>query len=155
MCRASSLPAFTLPAIPIPFRGRNIYVAGDRTFDDPWTTTFLNDTAGVIVGPGEALIMPADPANPLWNASCSGCTDPAASNYDPTATIDNGTCVYSNSVYDIVSNSVDHTTLKAAVDACALDGVLSGTGPLTLFAPTDALCFFISSSLEMMYSRTS
>ena len=35
---------FTLPAIPIPFRGRNIYVAGDRTFDDPWTTTFLNDT---------------------------------------------------------------------------------------------------------------
>ncbi len=43
-CRASSLPAFTLPAIPIPFRGRNIYVAGDRTFDDPWTTTFLNDT---------------------------------------------------------------------------------------------------------------
>ena len=31
--------------------------------------TFLNDTAGVIVGPGEALIMPDDPANPLWNAS--------------------------------------------------------------------------------------
>ena len=44
LCRASSLPAFTLPSIPIPFRGRNIYVAGDRTFDDPWTTTFLNDT---------------------------------------------------------------------------------------------------------------
>ena len=44
LCRASSLPAFNLPAIPIPFRGRNIYVAGDRTFDDPWTTTFLNDT---------------------------------------------------------------------------------------------------------------
>ena len=100
--------------------------------------TFLNDTAGVIVGPGEALIMPDDPANPLWNASCSGCTDPAASNYDSTATIDNGTCVYSNSVYDIVSNSVDHTTLKAAVDACSLDGTLSGAGPFTLFAPTDA-----------------
>ena len=44
----------------------------------------------------------------------------------------------SNTIYDIVSNSVDHTTLKAAVDACALDGVLSGTGPFTLFAPTDA-----------------
>ena len=100
--------------------------------------TFLNDTAGVIVGPGEALIMPDDPANPLWNASCSGCTDPAASNYDSTATIDNGTCIYSNSVYDIVSNSVDHTTLKAAIDACSLDGTLSGTGPFTLFAPTDA-----------------
>ena len=44
LCRASSLPAFSLPAIAVPFRGRNIYVAGDRTFDDPWTTTFLNDT---------------------------------------------------------------------------------------------------------------
>ena len=44
----------------------------------------------------------------------------------------------SNSIYDIVSNSADHTTLKAAIDACALDGVLSGAGPFTLFAPTDA-----------------
>ena len=44
----------------------------------------------------------------------------------------------SNTVYDIVSNSTDHTTLKTAVDACSLDGVLSGPGPFTLFAPTDA-----------------
>ena len=44
----------------------------------------------------------------------------------------------SNTVYDIVSNSTDHTTLKIAVDACSLDGVLSGPGPFTLFAPTDA-----------------
>ena len=44
----------------------------------------------------------------------------------------------SNTIYDIVSNSPDHTTLKVAVDACALDGVLSGSGPYTLFAPTDA-----------------
>jgi uncharacterized surface protein with fasciclin (FAS1) repeats len=44
----------------------------------------------------------------------------------------------SNSIYDIVSNSTDHTTLKLAVDACALDGVLSQPGPFTLFAPTDA-----------------
>ena len=44
----------------------------------------------------------------------------------------------SNSIYDIVSNSSDHTTLKVAIDACALDGTLSGPGPFTLFAPTDA-----------------
>jgi len=43
-----------------------------------------------------------------------------------------------NSIYDIVSNSTDHTTLKAAIDACSLDGILSGVGPFTLFAPTDA-----------------
>jgi len=44
----------------------------------------------------------------------------------------------SNSIYDIVSNSPDHTTLKVAIDACGLDGVLSDPGTLTLFAPTDA-----------------
>ena len=43
-----------------------------------------------------------------------------------------------NSIYDIVSNSPDHTTLKTAIDACELDAVLSGAGPFTLFAPTDA-----------------
>ena len=44
LCKASSLPAFSIPEIAIPFRGRQIYVAGDRIFDDAWTTTFLNDT---------------------------------------------------------------------------------------------------------------
>ena len=44
----------------------------------------------------------------------------------------------SNSIYDIVSNSADHTTLEVAIDACGLDGVLSDPGSLTLFAPTDA-----------------
>tara|TARA_B100001758_G_C18334968_1_gene571037 strand:- start:1 stop:1302 length:1302 start_codon:yes stop_codon:yes gene_type:complete len=43
-----------------------------------------------------------------------------------------------NTIYDIVSNSLDHTTLKTAIDACSLDGALSSTGTLTLFAPTDA-----------------
>jgi len=41
---ASNLPAQTLGEIAIPFRGRQIYLAGDRTFDDAWTTTFMNDT---------------------------------------------------------------------------------------------------------------
>ncbi len=41
---ASNLPAMTLPEIEIPFRGRKIYIAGDREFGDPWTTTFINDT---------------------------------------------------------------------------------------------------------------
>jgi len=101
--------------------------------------TFLNDTSGIVLGPTEMLVMPNDPANPLWNSSCSGCTDPLALNYDSTATYDNGTCTYSNSVYDIVSNSTDHTILKIAIDTCGLDGTLSAAGPFTLFAPTDAV----------------
>ena len=43
-----------------------------------------------------------------------------------------------NTVYDIVSSSPNHTTLKVAIDTCALSSTLSGPGPFTLFAPTDA-----------------
>ena len=42
-CRATNLPGQTLAEIPVSFRGRTIYLAGDRTFDDAWTTTFFND----------------------------------------------------------------------------------------------------------------
>ena len=44
LVRASNLPAQTLAEIEIPFRGRKIYIAGDREFADPWSVTFLNDT---------------------------------------------------------------------------------------------------------------
>jgi len=44
LVRASNLPAQTLGEITVPFRGRQIYIAGDRTFEDTWSTTFLNDT---------------------------------------------------------------------------------------------------------------
>ena len=41
---ASNLPASTLGEVAVPFRGRNIYVAGDRPAPEPWSTTFFNDT---------------------------------------------------------------------------------------------------------------
>ena len=41
---ASNLPGSTLGEIAVPFRGRNIYVAGDRPAPDPWSVTFYNDT---------------------------------------------------------------------------------------------------------------
>ena len=70
--------------------------------------------AGVDYDPStDIVVLPNDVNNPYWN-DCP------------------------NTVYDIVSNSTDHSTLKTAVDACSLDGVLSGPGPFTLFAPTDA-----------------
>jgi hypothetical protein len=34
----------SLGEIPIAFRGRSIYIAGDREFGEQWTTTFFNDT---------------------------------------------------------------------------------------------------------------
>ena len=43
LAKASNLPGQTLGEIAIPFRGRNIYIAGDREFET-WSTTFINDT---------------------------------------------------------------------------------------------------------------
>jgi len=44
LVRGAQLPALSLGEITVPFRGRSIYIAGDRTFDETWSTTFLNDT---------------------------------------------------------------------------------------------------------------
>ncbi len=44
----------------------------------------------------------------------------------------------SNTVVDVVVNSENHTTLEAAVVAAGLVETLSGDGPFTVFAPTDA-----------------
>ena len=43
MCKATSMPASQIAAIEVPFRGRQLKVAGDRTFD-PWSVTVINDT---------------------------------------------------------------------------------------------------------------
>ena len=43
LVKAANLPASTLGVIDVPFRGRNLKIAGDRTFD-PWTITVINDS---------------------------------------------------------------------------------------------------------------
>ena len=43
LIKAAEIPASNLGNIPVPFRGRVLPVAGDRTFD-PWTVTVINDT---------------------------------------------------------------------------------------------------------------
>lgn len=42
LCKAANLPASNISPIDIPFRGRILKVAGDRTFD-VWTVTVIND----------------------------------------------------------------------------------------------------------------
>jgi hypothetical protein len=43
MCKGAQLPASVMTPIEVPFRGRRLQIAGDRTFE-PWTVTVLNDT---------------------------------------------------------------------------------------------------------------
>jgi uncharacterized surface protein with fasciclin (FAS1) repeats len=42
------------------------------------------------------------------------------------------------SVMEVIASSSNHTTLRAALQASGLDAVLRGSGPFTVFAPTDA-----------------
>jgi hypothetical protein len=43
MCRAAQLPGSIMSEIIVPFRGRELKIAGDRTFD-VWSPTIINDT---------------------------------------------------------------------------------------------------------------
>jgi uncharacterized surface protein with fasciclin (FAS1) repeats len=108
----------------------------------------------------DAVLLP--PVAPV-----DGCTDMMACNYNELATADDGSCFFagdpcddgidttendvvmmdcscmgtpvaSNTVWDIIQNSPDHTTLELAILTAGLDGALSGAGPFTVFAPTDA-----------------
>lgn len=42
LCKSAALPASNLGVIEVPFRGRTVKIAGDRTFDT-WTATVIND----------------------------------------------------------------------------------------------------------------
>ena len=42
MCKAAQLPASTIASIDVPFRGRTLKVAGDRTIEN-WSITVIND----------------------------------------------------------------------------------------------------------------
>lgn len=47
MCKAASMPATTLGMIEVPFMGRKIKVAGDRTYEE-WTITIFNNKDWVL-----------------------------------------------------------------------------------------------------------
>ena len=42
MCKTAQMPSSVIAPIPVLFRGRQLQIAGDRTFD-PWTITVIND----------------------------------------------------------------------------------------------------------------
>ena len=43
LCKAAQLPASVMGTFDVQFRGRQLKMAGDRTFE-PWTVTIINDT---------------------------------------------------------------------------------------------------------------
>ena len=71
LVKAAEIPASNLRNIPVPYRGRVLPVAGDRTFD-PWTVTIINDTDFII---RDAMEKWSNSINDLQTAQ--GSIDPA------------------------------------------------------------------------------
>ena len=65
------------------------------------------------------------------------------------ATITVNPAQMNTTVVDIIVNSEDHTLLEAAVGAAGLADALSGEGPFTVFAPTDAAIVALTEALEI------
>ena len=72
LCKAAQLPASTVAPITVPFRGRQLKVAGDRTFAD-WTVTIINDEDFVL---RTAFEKWADKISNLYDAT--GVTNPTS-----------------------------------------------------------------------------
>ena len=78
LVKAANLPASNISDITVPFRGRILHVAGDRTFDS-WTITVINDTDFAIRSAMEAWM------NAINRVSDNtGSTDPASYKADAT-----------------------------------------------------------------------
>ena len=69
--------------------------------------------------------MPGDAGDPYWNASCTGCTDSLANNYDPASIIDDGSCIYT--VYGCTDPTACNYDPLATVD----DGSCISTTPVS------------------------
>jgi|TARA_B100001248_G_scaffold262429_1_gene258385 hypothetical protein len=49
LCKGAQIPASIIAPIAVPFRGRQLQIAGDRTFE-PWTITVINDVEFAVRG---------------------------------------------------------------------------------------------------------
>ena len=78
LVKAAALPASTIAPVDIPFRGRILKVAGDRTFET-WTVTVINDADFAIRSAFEKWM---NAINKLDDAS--GLTDPEQYQKDAT-----------------------------------------------------------------------
>ena len=81
----------------------------------------------------------------LLAAACSPAQEKAeapaetvAAPVEPSVMVGGAAMYPSKTIVENAANSADHTTLVAAVTAAGLGETLSGAGPFTVFAPTNA-----------------
>lgn len=96
--------------------------------------------------PNRTLLVAGVAASAIFAGACSPAAEtPAPEAAEATAVpaqdapMVGGAPMYPNrTIAENAANSGDHTTLVAAVTAAGLVDTLSGPGPFTVFAPTDA-----------------
>jgi hypothetical protein len=113
LVKSAALPASQVTPLPIPFRGRVLNVAGDRTFES-WTITVINDTDFKIRTAFEQWV------NYINNvASNRGETNPT--NYQADATVyqldRNGDVLRYYSMYDLFPTAVSSIPLAYDTDS--------------------------------------
>ena len=97
MCKAAQLPASVVGQIDVPYRGRQMKIAGDRTYEN-WTVTIINDTGSEI---RDAMERWQNGIN--THVSNGGLTNPA--DYEADLAIDQ---------LDKAGNSVKSYTFRSA-----------------------------------------
>lgn len=68
--RAANLPSSQIGVIEVPFRGRVLKIAGDRTFE-PWTITIMNDSGFVLRNAFELWANAIQAANENFTAAAT------------------------------------------------------------------------------------
>lgn len=89
--------------------------------------------------PTRAVLIATLAAGALFTTACTTMDDMGgASAADATVMVGGAAMYPDRNIVQNAVNSADHTTLVAAVTAAGLVETLSGPGPFTVFAPTDA-----------------
>ena len=96
-------------------KGENIQHSLDQIIVNPDGSSTFDHASFAIQGVGRL-------SNPPVNTAVQGCTDPTAFNYDPSATIDNGSCI--PFTYGCLHPSADNYDSNANTDSgnCAWTG---------------------------------
>ena len=81
LCRSATIPALTIGEVAVPYRGRQIFLAGDRTYD-AWTVTIMNDRSYGIRGQLESWM---NNLQDIGNSTSSAVSD--SQSYYATATV--------------------------------------------------------------------
>ncbi len=90
------------------------------------------------------FVFPLLAGTALSLAACGGAQEPATTDApadtttEDTTMTDTTTTTATGTIVDVASGNADFSTLVAAVTAADLGATLSGTGPFTVFAPTNA-----------------